>query len=310
MSYDQRSLGVGGGIWVAGITMVIASLLAFYNVYDHCKSKVYPQAQKFLYFILLAPVFVGWPSWLVLVAGDAIGILEYVGDLAKALLVLLFTQYVIKMLGTEVNDSICQYSQDKVYSRLTSLGKTKHLSKCFGEISLRSTKEAKSFLRRIQFSAWQYLVVLVIITVLGVVLTLIDKDYIKVGSFEAESANLWISLVKITATLIAVYHLFLLSYAVLAFKDLEKIGMKAKFRTVQLAFMITQIQSTLIGTLAESGAIADTDDYDTDQISLFTTNLLMCVEMIILAFVQGIVFSTEDFLNSQEEIQQSLLKES
>ena len=83
--------------------------------------------------------------------------------------------------------------------------------------------------------------------------------------------------------------------------------------TVQMSCLLAQPQSILLGLFAGFGWISDADEYNSSETTLVSLNLLLCVEMIVLAFVQIIVFPAKDFervpemLKSMNTLEEGLL---
>ena len=59
MAYDRTDIGIGGAIWVAGISLFITTCIAIYNISTHIRAYNYPAAQSKCMLILCLPI-TGW----------------------------------------------------------------------------------------------------------------------------------------------------------------------------------------------------------------------------------------------------------
>jgi len=295
MTYDRRELGIGAGIWVSAIILVFATFLALWNIYDHYKHMYYPQAQKILMVILTAPILIGWPSWVIVLVGEDVGILEVVTDIVKSLMIILFVEYTLRLIGWRMDSTGSHYDYDKVESSFSQLENGTHLCPCFGKIPLKTSEDVKIFIWRVRFAGIQYGIVFFFAAIAATLLLTVDGDNYHYGELDPHYGYFWINMIKIVVSAIAMYHLLLYLTNIHKIHELKHMNVDPKFLAVKIAFIGTQIQPTVIGSLADWGAIADTDEYDVDQITSYTTYLLLSIEMIIFAFVQGLIFPPREY---------------
>jgi len=296
--YETDTLGVGVSIWVSGFGMVISTVLCAKLVFAHYKNLNYPSAQKLLFVVLTAPVLLGWPSWTVLVAGEKAVFLELLADMAKAVLSYFFTLYAICLLGKELNGDSYKFNPANLETSLLGLGSVKHLLKCFGEIKLDSSEAVASFLKRVKICVVQYLVVLVLVFIGGVVYIIADGSS-SVGDLE-ESGYAGITAVKLLSTLVALYHFFTFSGALKQVPHLDQLNIATKFTSIKLCFMATQFQPLVLWVFAALGLIADTQVCSVSETTVFASNLLMCSEMLALAFVQVFLYPPLEYKPNTE----------
>ena len=45
MGYDRTDIGIGGAIWVAGISLFITTGISIYNISSHFRNLYYKEAQ-------------------------------------------------------------------------------------------------------------------------------------------------------------------------------------------------------------------------------------------------------------------------
>ena len=310
MSYDQTSIGIGGAIWAAGISMSITSYICLLTIISQIKNWKYPAAQRPVILICLIPILIGWESWAVLVLGEILGALEFVTDIAKAIGVICFNRYVVRILGWDEEDSKFIFNRSKAERELCLLGEIKFPCKCCKPLSIESEEQAKGYINRVSISGIQFFIVVVFVFILSIVVYAVtDQENLQYAYMDIDSAYLWTSALKTISMVFAIYNMILFSGAAARFEDSTGFKLRHKFRTVQIAFLLTQPQALVIGFLADFGWIADEDDGGSESIALFTLNLVLCTEMVVLAFVMSVVFSANDYNSPPKhtELRENLL---
>lgn len=298
MDYNARDIGVGGAIWVAAIILLIASILSITQVIQYAKHQYFPDAQKKLYIVLLGPVLIGWPCWLILIFGTRVGLLEVATDIMKALIVYFFIEYTIKIIGWEIDSTGSHFNAMKVDTAISAIEKVKHRLPCFGHVNLKDPKHVHSFLRRVKAAVIQYGIVFFFSAIASGLLLYYDGDRLNYGSMNLSSGYVYINFIKIFTSIYAMYWTLQFLRVVRQIPELKFLHMNPKFKTIELVFILTNLQPTIIGFLASYGLIADyTDSESVRTIAGYTSNLLLCVEMIIFAFVQRLVFPLNDYKN-------------
>ncbi|CAG9323690.1 unnamed protein product [Blepharisma stoltei] len=297
VDYNQRDIGIGGAIWVSGITLLIASFISLRHIWVNNKNPHYREAQKWLNVILLGPMLVGWPCWAIVIVGSAIGLLEVAADVMKALIVYVFVEYTIRMLGWQSDSTGSHYDPMKVDVAVSSVEKVKHKCPCFGSISLETPKHVHSFLWRVKWAMIQYGLTFLLSAVASCILLYgFSTDYLHYGSSDFQYGYVYINYAKIVTSIYAMYFMMMFMKVTKEVKELKNLNMTPKFKVIEYAFMVTQIQPSIIGLAASYGLIADTTDDDSVKyVTIYTSNLLLCVEMIILAFVNWVVFPISDY---------------
>lgn len=208
--------------------------------------------------------------------GDWI-VLEFVGDMAKALGVLCFAQYSFHLLAWE---SDFTSSESKLEASLMDKGKVLHLCSCLGSIQLDSPEKVKSFKRRIFLSVAQFLIVLFIVCCIVVVVSTFDTG------LTVDSLYPWLNLVKTLSMLIALYNFLLLA------RLTTGLNIEDKNLAILLCLLLLSIQASVLGPLVRLKCVADAPDSDVEQLIV---NSFICFEMATLAIVQLLIFTPEDY---------------
>ena len=81
------------------------------------------------------------------------------------------------------------------------------------------------------------------------------------------------------------FHLITFSRGISSLQKLRDLRVGTKFTVIQLSCLVTKLQELIISGIVSTGAVADLDKHDQDDVTLFVSHLLLCFEMVILAFV-------------------------
>lgn len=117
---------------------------------------------------------------------------------------------------------------------------------------------------------------------------------------------MWFNTIKSISSMFALY--FLVSYAFFAARipELKDLKIKSKFYLIKLSMIFTEIQPLIISIFANRGLIANTSDYSPEEITNYTNSLLICSEMIIVGFIQILVFPLSDYNEPPRTIKETL----
>jgi hypothetical protein len=303
MGYDHSELGISASTGVTATLMVIVTLLVLYEIKIQFGAIRYPEAQHRLIFLLTAPLVIGWLTFGVLYDPASERVINVVLLGYKAAYLLFFNRYCEQLLGWTDKGGNYVYTLEKSITTLQAVGELTHklLCRCFGKISLHTPEESEYFLKRTRILVGQLVVVLILSVVISVILEFATAhDYLNYGVQTFDSAYLYLSFIRSISTIIATYTVFLYSFALNAVPRLKHIQILAKFAVVKFAILLPELQPMIISIFCSADVISD--DYSkADQIA-FVNSLLVCDEMLIVAFVQLLAFNPSDYKFGHEDI--------
>lgn len=296
MTYDRRDVGVGGSLWATGISLVLATCVMIDHYIKNIRNIGYLEAQRRLQFLILSPIIIAWPSWVILVLGTGAGILEYVGDMFKGIALFIFIDYSIRLVGWDRDENQSEYSPARAEGCFIRLVKVRNICGCLGSTQLKNQEDVSWFLNKIRIAAFQYCIVLFCLLVVSIILKLISGDYLRYGNMDPGYGYFWISMFKVITSTIALYQVYVFSKNVSAIPEMRKINVNFKFFTIIVGFIVTQYQFPAIGGLSRISGFSNEDSRS--DITSYTSNLLLCIEMIAMSFMQTAVFNINDYKNN------------
>jgi hypothetical protein len=159
--------------------------------------------------------------------------------------------------------------------------------RCCGSIPVESTEDAAKFIRRCRILTTQFAVVTPILAVIAVILRYADPghDHLHNSSTSAKYGFLWLGLIHAVSTILAMYHLRLISSAIARVEGMQKFNVNAKMFCVFLGVLLPNLQHTIISAIAAKGSIVSTSDYDVEEIASFTFFQLYVAEIAIITFM-------------------------
>lgn len=296
MGFDHSELGISGSTGVTATIMVIVTLLCIYEVNLHYQQIMYREAQHRLMFLLSAPVVIGWMTFGILYNPESERIVQALLFGYKGIYLFIFNRYCERLLGWVDKGGVYVYSRDKSIQSLQALGETRHRLLCsvFGKIPLRTPEEAEGYLLRTRIYVGQMTVVLILIGAIVIPLEYaFPVDYINYGSTSFESGAIYINITRTLSTIVATYTVFLYSITLSSIPRLKHLEIFHKFAVVKFAILLPEMQPLIISIFASAGIIAD--DYSASEQVAFINSLLVCDEMLIVAFVQLLIFDPKDY---------------
>ena len=139
---------------------------------------------------------------------------------------------------------------------------------------------------------------MILLPVLAVVSEILQynghEDYMDNGTFRIDRAYLWMQIALIPSTIITMHHLFIGAKTISQLPELKDVKVMAMTLCIQMSSILPVYQHLIIDILAKSGKIVGTEEYSAQDISFFTYHMLYCCEMVVVAFIQIIVFNPLD----------------
>lgn len=305
MGYNHSELGIAASTGVSATIMVIVTFLCIYEVKHQLQNIKYPEAQYRLVFLLSAPVIIGWLTFGILYDAESERIIAAILLGYKALYLLFFNRYCERLLGWTDKGGVYTYSQAKSITTLQAIGEVSHkfICKCFGKVLLRTQQQAEYFLLRTRIFVFQLVITLGLISILVIILEFAtSEDYYNYGEDKADSAYLYVSLVRSISTILATYTVFFYALVLNNVPRLKHLHILSKFAIVKFAILLPELQPIIISIFSSTDTIAD--DYSSAEQIAYVNSLLVIDEMLIVAFVQLLVFDPEDYQIHHDETTQ------
>ncbi|CAG9334813.1 unnamed protein product [Blepharisma stoltei] len=306
MTYDQRELGIGAGIWVSGISLIVASYICLSMIYENRKHRYFYEAQKMLDFIYFAPIIIGWPTWVIILLGNEGGIFEYIVDIYKAMIFYFLISYVLAMIGRISDGKGYVYNQEKMINSFLSIERTGFFFLFCGKIKLRNKKWVKSFLFYVRLISVLYIVTYICIFIAILLLLYVDGDNLHYGEIDPNYGYFWINITIICVTILSSHALYTFIHTIKKIPNLKGFRIKSKFYIIEVFAMLIQVQPLIFSAFAEWNWISDNDKYETDEIASFTSNFILCIEMVIFAFMLKVLFPYTDYIPSTDSSNEPL----
>jgi len=166
--------------------------------------------------------------------------------------------------------------------------------------SLTTKEEADWYVRKTYIGVLQLSLVLMAIGIGELIVYFFFYDTYAYKSPTQFSLKLVALSAKIISSIVAINYLFNFSHFAHHIPELEKLNVTMKFIIIKLTMMVTEIQPLFILLVAESGVLASDKEYTSDAMSNYTNSLLLCSEMIVVGFLQILIFPVSDFSTHPE----------
>lgn len=246
------------------------------------------------------PIFIGWTSLASLSTMHKQKILEFLLNVYKSVGLICFMIYIDRMMGWTKEGENSKYSKKERQDCLIRIKSAKCIYGCIKPSPLTTEKEADWYMTKTYVGVLQLCLVLIAIGVGELIVWGFFHDiYLYKGP---EHLSLWLLALgaKIISSCIALNFLFNFSHFSHHIPELEKLNITTKFYIIKLSMMFTEIQPLIILLLVELGAVASDKEYSVEEMSTYTNSLLLCSEMILVGFLQILIFPVEDFLNNPD----------
>ncbi|CAG9324895.1 unnamed protein product [Blepharisma stoltei] len=176
-----------------------------------------------------------------------------------------------------------------------SMKEAKWILPCIKPSPLSTPEQTMSYLTKIRIGTFQVVFVIIVFTIAISFLLAFDIDGFSIGDSSTDSLWFWLSAIRSISSGLALFYLVNYSFFAARIPELYDLQLKAKFNLVQLSMVFTELQPIIISFCADQGWIANTDDYSKEEITSWTNNLLLCSEMIIVGFLQILIFPVKDY---------------
>ncbi|CAG9323815.1 unnamed protein product [Blepharisma stoltei] len=297
---NDGDLGEKAAVLVSGIVLFISTMLVMYQLWKYYKHLIYKPAQIALMILFLMPIFIGWTALAVISTMEKQKTLEFCLNVYKSIGLIAFMFYIDRMMGWVKNGDESTYSRKERQECLMRVGSAKCIYGCIKPSPLTTPKEADSYMNKTYAGVLQLSIVLLLIGIGDLIVYFWFHD-VWVYKGPAHYSLAYLALIaKVVSSCFALNYLFNFSHFAHHIPELERLGITTKFYIIKLTMMFTEIQPILILFLAELGAISNDSKYNAEEITTYTNSLLLCSEMIVVGFLQLLVFPVEDFVHHPE----------
>ncbi|CAG9324890.1 unnamed protein product [Blepharisma stoltei] len=292
---NRDNLEESSAIGVTAVVLIISTFICLHHIFSYARNMKYKSAQIACMLLFTTPVIVGWSAWACLYVGETMKNYEALIALDKAFCIAMFLILIEMLLGWTESNGTYFFTKEAEIRVLMDMKEAKWLLPCIKPSPLSSSKQAISYLRKIRIGIFQVIFVIIAITIISTPFLIFDYDDFKIGENSTDSIWFWLSSIRSLSSVVAVF--FLVNYAFFAAKipELNELRIKSKFNLIQLSMVFTEIQPSIISFCADRGWIANTDNYSQVEIIGWTNSLLLCSEMIIMGFLQILVFPLSDY---------------
>ena len=302
---DMHNLSENAVLFSTAAMLIVSSGISISLIVRYKRNPKYPQAQIYLFSIFMMPIFIGWASWIEIYQERQGVALEFLVMLFKSVCIVSFLLYVDRMLGCIYKDDNFSYSEEKKYENLILENPPKFC--CCKIKPITSVEKSKKYLRTIKIFVIQNCVVLVTLGIIGIIFISATDSW----RADDENVNDFMTafrIIKAISTMLAFTFLASLGLQANCIVELEPYKILTKFTLIKFGILLTQFQPIIIQIFAATGAIASTSKYSVEEITIYTNALLLCSEMIIMAFLLLIVFPLSDYDIDMKRRKKSLRK--
>ncbi|OMJ65187.1 hypothetical protein SteCoe_38878 [Stentor coeruleus] len=296
---DRNNLAESSSIGVTAVILSVASIISLYKIYSLFKSRLYFEAQKYLICIFLMPILIGWAGWIELLEEKKTPTLGFTQNLFKSACLASFMLYVERILGWEQDNGQNVYSEEIKFRSLVTGKAPRCLCRCIKFKPIETTEDAKKYMNIVRFYVLQLCVILVFLGIIGLIIIL-TTDKFKFGEQSLDSIWFYFNMIQAISSVFALLILLNFGMYVNALPDMGSLQILHKFAIIKLGLLFTEFQPIIISGIARTGAIVDDSDYSNDEITLYTSNLLLCSEMIIMSFLIILIFPDSDYLKTPD----------
>lgn len=204
-------------------------------------------------------------------------------------------------MGWTQSDGRYVYSQEVLLSVLVSQKEAKCCFGCLRPKKLRSKAEAAGYLKRMKFWIFQFIIVMGVTGIITMILIGADSKAYVVGSSKNKSVWLYSSIFRSISSMLALIYLLNISKFVHNIPEMKDYKVELKFLLIKLTLILTEFQPLIIAIFAETDLIASTHKYSVEDITNYTNTMLLCSEMIVISFLQLLVYPLSDYDSSPND---------
>lgn len=265
---------------IAGYCAIFASILSFFQILEHLTCFADPECQtKVVRILFMVPLF-AMISWMSLCAPSAAEYLNLIRDTYESYVIYAFFQLMMALMG----------GIDTVYRNLM-IEERPLLPHVFPLCHLEPIRISPRFVQTCRVCLFQFMIVKPLVTIAVVILR--SKDLMGDSLLNPTRGYFWTTLIYNISITVAFTALL---YFYNGLKDLME-GKNAllKFLCVKAVIFLSFWQGLLIQILAATGLLPSFTYWTPEETPEALQDLLICIEMMFVAFAHKYCFSSEEF---------------
>jgi len=285
---------------ISAIAAAIATLLSLHLMYKHIKYWQNKEQQTPIIRILwMIPIYgvdcaisTWWP--------DATKYVDPMRDCYEAFVLYSFVAYLKACLNTERSELSSRFE-----------GRTAHHLFPFNLCLFRKMfclkdepKLDRMFFRRTEQGVIQYMLIKPLLAGIQLVLTLDDRY--EGGLFDYDRGYSWVLLFTNLSQTCALYCLIYIHHAIHAEPEMQGKNLLGKLLCIKAVVFFAFWQSCFFAVLEHFSVITDSDTMTADVRAVALEDFILCVEMVIIAFVHRKVFSHLEYRAVLEPVNHAL----
>ncbi|KAG8342326.1 hypothetical protein TRVL_06844 [Trypanosoma vivax] len=279
--------GDNAPLLIGGYCALFATVLSLFQILEHLTCFADPDCQtKVVRILFMVPLYALF-SWICIVAPGSAEYLDVIREGYESYVIYAFFQLMIALMG----------GVDTV-DRALMLEEWPPVPHVFPLCCLEPMKVTPTFVRNCRLALFQFMVLRPLLSIIGIFFAPGDAA----SMLNVKSAHLWIVLIKnlsITIAFTALVHFYV------GLKDfMEGTDALLKFVCIKIVIFLSFWQGLLIQILHALGKLdkihiaGATIDYEQLQ------HLLICIEMMFVAFAHRYCFGSESYVNSVVTLEQ------
>ncbi|CAG9324888.1 unnamed protein product [Blepharisma stoltei] len=292
---DHHNLAESSAVGVTAVVLVISTFISLYQIVSYARNMKYKSAQIACMLLFTTPMIVGWSAWASLYVGEELKNLDSLVTIDKAFCITMFLILTEMLLGWTESNGKYFYTKETEVRTIVNMKEAKWLLPCIKPSPLSTPDQALSYLWKVRIGTYQVVFVIITVTIITAALLIFDSEDFKIGDNNSNSVWLWLNSIRSISCAVALFYLVNYAFFAARIPELNDLKIRSKFYLIKLSMIFTEIQPLIISYCAGKGWIADTDDYSQEEITSWTNSLLLCSEMIIVGFIQILVFPVSDY---------------
>jgi hypothetical protein len=273
---DQRDVPA----WIGGYCAILATALSIFQILEHLAHFAVPECQsKVVRILFMVPLYAVF-SWISILAPGASEYLDLVRDGYEAYALYNFFALMMEQMG----------GVDHLYRELMAEERppVPHcwpMHHCFEPMRITPT-----FVRRCRLSLAQFMVLKPLLALVIIMLTATDM-YGKL--FDLGKGHFWTFMIYNTTYSIALIALWYFYFGMKPF--LEGKNALSKFWCIKSVVFLTYWQGMVIEVVAATLGLPRFDYWSEERAASGLQNLLVCIEMLFVAFAHKFCFPADEF---------------
>ncbi|KEG14285.1 f2o10.10 protein-like protein [Trypanosoma grayi] len=265
--------------FIAGYCAIFATILSLFQILEHLVCFSDPECQmKVVRILFMVPLY-AMISWICILAPNAAEYLNLIRDAYESYAIYAFFQLMLALMG----------GVDTVY-RTLMLEERPPIQHFFPFCWMEPVKVSPTFVRNCRLCLFQFMVVKPLVTMVVIILTAKNE----MGSIlDVSKGSFWTTLVYNASITIAFTALV---YFYTGLKEyMEGTNAFMKFLCIKVVVFLSFWQGILIQLLSATHMLPSFQYWSEDRVSEGLQDLLICVEMLFVAFAHRYCFGSDAY---------------